>query len=217
MLPEHPFPGMPLPIPSKGIKPTTPNPSKPFDHSVIVGGTPSSPIDPPSRDSSTGIVGSPYSDSPRKWIVVDHDGAETWFSGHDGAWTWFLASPFAARLYILIGGERTLIGGLPYHPKPWHPPIPSKSFVPKFGTKVACYSLDGLCLGACNFEHGNTQEDKLFFTLRGFCDREGWRFYPNPAHPYVGKHTRGQKFHVTYKESIPAWATPLITEWILVE
>jgi hypothetical protein len=220
MQPEHPFPGMPVPIPSKGIKPTTYPTSKPFNPNAIAGGTPSSPTDPPSSDSSTALVGSPYSVPQKKWIVVDADGSETWFSGHDGAWGWFMASPFAVRIYLLTNGVRSLIGGIPYHSKPWHPnslPIP---FVPKLGvnhSKVACCTIDGLCLGTCNFEHGNTKEDKLFFTLRGFWDREGWRFYPNPAHPYVGKHTRGQKFHATYKESIPAWATPLITKWVLCE
>jgi hypothetical protein len=217
MQPEHPFPGMPTPTTSNVVKPATPTPSKPFNPSAIGQGTPSLPTHPPSSDSPTVLIGSPYSDPPKKWIVVDADGSETWFSGHDGAWGWFMASSLAVRIYLLTGGERTLIGGIPYHPKPWHPnslPIP---FKPKFGAEVACYSLDGLCLGACNFEHGNTQEDKLFYTLKGYWDREGWRFYPNPAHPYVGKHTRGQRFYPTYKECIPAWATPLITKWVLVE
>jgi hypothetical protein len=209
MLSEHPFPGMPLPIPSKGIKPTTPNPSKPFDHSVIVGGTPSSPIDPPSRDSSTGIVGSPYSDSPQKWIVVDHDGAETWFSGHDGAWTWFLASPYAVRLYLLTGGVRSLIGGLPYSPKPWTPKTPPTPFAPQFGATIACYTQSTICIGVCKYDIGSGM---LTYVKRG------WRFFPNQTIPeFTGSHKPGVKFHPTYQACIPAWATPLITKWVLVE
>jgi hypothetical protein len=218
MQPEHPFPGMPLPIPSKGIKPTTPTHPQTFGNTTIPKASPSLPTDPPSRDSRMAIVGSPYSDPPKKWIVVDHDGAETWFSGHDGAWAWFMASPLAVRIYLLTGGVRSLIGGLPYSPKPWTPKTPPRPFHPKFGVTLVCYTQGTIAIGVCRFEHGNTQEDKLFFSLRGFWDKEGWRFYPNQTIPeFTGSHKPGVKFHPTYKACIPAWATPLITKWVLVE
>jgi hypothetical protein len=128
-----------------------------------------------------------------------------------------MASPFAARLYLLTGGERSLIGGLPYSLKPWHPNSLPRPFQPKFGAKVACYTSNGECLGACNFEHGTSDGDKADYNVTGLWNRKGWRFYPNPTCSIVGKHTRGQKFHSTYKECIPVWATPLITKWVLVD
>jgi hypothetical protein len=194
---EHPFPGMPQTVTPTVTKPTTSTPSKPLARTAIVQGFPSLPTHPPSSDSCTALVQSTYSDSPRKWIVVDHDGAETWFSGHDGAWGWFMASPFAARLYLLTGGERSLIGGLPYSLKPWHSNSLPRPFVPRFGDRVACYTPNGERLGMCEF------------------DSKGWRFYPNVG-VIVGRRP-GVKFHPTYRACIPAWATPLITKWILCE
>jgi hypothetical protein len=212
MQPEHPFPGMPLPLTSKVSKPTTPTPSKPFNPNAIGQGTPSLPTHPPSSDSRTALVGSPYSDPQKKWIVVDADGSETWFSGHDGAWGWFMASSLATRLYLLCEGKRSLIGGLPINGRGWHPQLSHISFEHKFGAKVACYTYNGECLGACNFEHGNTPQDKLYFALCGLYENGGWRFYPN-----VKGHRPGVKFHLSYKECIPAWATPLIVKWVLCE
>jgi hypothetical protein len=200
MQPEHPFPEMPTPATSNVVKPTTYHSFQALASTAIVETSPSLPTHPPSSDSRTGIVGSLYDVPPKKWIVVDHDGAETWFSGHDGAWSWFMASPFASRLHLLTGGVRTLIGGLPYHPKPWHSnslPIP---FQPKFGATVACYTQSTICIGVCRF------------------DGKGWRFFPNQTIPeFTGNHKPGVKFHPTYQACIPAWATSLITKWVLVE
>jgi hypothetical protein len=206
---DHPFPGMPLPVTPTVTKPTTSTPSKPLARTAIVQGFPSLPTHPPSSDSCTALVQSTYSDSPRKWIVVDYDGSETWFSGHDGAWGWFMASPFAARLYLLTGGERSLIGGLPYSLKPWHSNSLPRPFVPRFGDRVACYTSQTEHVGDCKFETKNTT-----------WLEEGWRFYPdicNSNWGYAGTRRPGVKFHLTYKECIPVWATPLITKWVLVD
>jgi hypothetical protein len=192
---EHPFPGMPQTVTPTVTKPTTSTPSKPLARTAIVQGSPSLPTHPPSSDSCTALVQSTYSDSPRKWIVVDHDGSETWFSGHDGAWGWFMASPFAVRLYLLTGGVRTLIGGLPYSPKPWHSNSIPYPLIPKIKhTQILVWDVKGTWLGSCHWEG------------------DGWRFLPVILHRKPGLVLRD-----SWQECIPAWATPLITKWVLVE
>ena len=185
MTTEHPFSGMPQPVTTSVTKPISPS-------------YPSTP--PTLNDSRTVNVREPYDDPLRKWIVVDHDGSETWFSGHDGAWGWFMASTLAVRLYLIVGHKRTLLGGLPYHSKPWHPSSLARPFTPKIGATVPCYTQSTICIGVCRF------------------DDKGWRFFPNQTIPeFTGNHKPGVKFHPNYKACIPAWAAPLITKWVLVE
>ena len=211
---EHPFPGSPLPVTPTVTKPTTSITPQTLTRTAIMGGSSLSTLPPTPSDSCTALVGSPYSDPLKKWIVVDHDGAETWLSDRNRAWDWFMVSTFAVRIYILIGGVRSLLGGLPYSPKPWHPNSLPHPFTPKIGATIACYTQNTICIGVCKF--------KQCYIRGRDIDAEflesGWRFYPNQTIPeFTGTHKPGVKFHPTYKACIPAWATPLITKWVLVE
>jgi hypothetical protein len=122
---------------------------------------------------------------------------------------WFMASHLAARVYLLCNEQRTLIAGLPlaqYKHQDWF----SSSYqllAPKEGMQVHCFDSQGQLIGSCICRVVNICD-----WLDGKPEGHAWKFVPN-----VPKHKPGVKFHPNYKESIPTWATPLITKWVLCE
>jgi hypothetical protein len=167
---EHGFPGMPQPITSKVIKLTT-----------TLTPIPATPNSTPSP--------------AKKFIVIDFDGSQTWFSTYDAALEWFMVSSTAIRVYLLCNEKRTLIAGLANTPKPWTPP-PATPYYPKPLAFIVCYMANGVKVGKVEFNN------------------VGWRFVPSLG--MLG-HKPGTKFRRTWKEAIPSWASPIITKWVLCE
>lgn len=175
MASEHPFPGRPQEAISAIAKPKT------------------SPTTP-----QTGLASPSPIPCPKKFIVVDYDGSNTWFGAYEPAMEWFMASHLASRIYLLCNGAKTLLAGLPTHTKPFKqftPPKPLRS--PQKLTQILVWDAKGTWLGSsvCNP-----------------LESAWWKFYPA-----VPNHKPGIKLRRTWQEAIPAWAKPLITEWVLID